>query len=93
MSLPTIYIPGTIAVLATVGAALTPEQAQNLSEVGFLRWALVGVVASGGVIAYRFLAALSDMTQAVGKLEQALDARSDRDHALVAEIAKDAMKP
>jgi len=93
MSLPPIYIPGTIAVIATIGAALTPEQAQSLSEVGFLRWAIVGLVISGGVIAYQFIAVLAKLVTAVGKLESALDARSERDHALVSEIAKDSMKP
>lgn len=93
MSLPPIYIPGTIAVIATIGAALSPEQAQNLSEIGFLRWALVGVVVSGGALAFKFLSVLVQMTEAIGKLEKALDARSERDHVLVTEIAKESMKP
>jgi hypothetical protein len=92
MSFPT-YIPGTIAMGLTVAAALTPSEADGMSEVGFLRWAVVAIVAAGGVLGWKITACMTANTAALSELKNVIQGRSDRDHDLITEIAKEAMKP
>ena len=91
MSLPP-YIPGSIALGLTVAAALSPADAEGLSEVGFLRWAIVAIVAAGGTLGFRITSALQANTAALQALQQTIYGRGDKDHELIAEIARDSIK-
>ena len=92
MSIPP-YIPGTLALGLTIAAALTPTDAEGLSEVGFLRWAVVAVVGAGGALGWRITVALNDNTAAVLAIKSTIDSRSAKDHELITEIARDSLKP
>jgi hypothetical protein len=80
------YIPGLAAVILATAAALTPEQAQALSEVGFLRWLLVAVCGGGGIVLWRLLNVMNEVKALLSTQSQARE-------AIILDAAKEAMKP
>ena len=96
MSIPP-YIPGTIALGLSIAAALTPADADGLTEVGFLRWAAVAGFTAGGALGWRINDSIQKNTAAVLGLKQTLetklDSRFDKDHELITEIARESLRP